>query len=298
MKAITLFEKTSFNNIMYFNMSKLIFVSSPYGHPNPDVVEENYLKVTKFVSQLCSNGQVAISPITYGHTLLKYKKMPSDWEFWKNFCVTLLTKCDEMIVYKMDGWDKSNGVAEEIRVATNLGIKIKYVDMNNTDEYLVPGKSGQRLIDEYNKYGSLTIGVDFDGTLYDYHGTGATYEQVIELLRELNSIGCKIICWTAQKDLSFVETYLNENNIPFDGINTDGIKLGWESRKPFFSALLDDRAGLLQVYNELCEVIKDKRHLEYIRVLNSGLFFEFHSDLTGIWENDCEQWLKIRKFKK
>jgi hypothetical protein len=42
------------------------------------------------------------------------------------------------------------------------------------DEFLVPGKSGQRLINEYSKYGSLTIGFDFDGTVYDYHGTGAT----------------------------------------------------------------------------------------------------------------------------
>ena len=64
-----------------------------------------------------------------------------------------------------------------------------------------------------------------------------------------------MICWTAQKDLPFVETFLNENNIPWDGIITNGIDLGWDSRKPFFSALLDDRAGLLQVYNELANVV-------------------------------------------
>jgi hypothetical protein len=123
------------------------------------------------------------------------------------------------------------------------------------DEYLEPGKSGQRLINEYSKYGSLTIGFDFDGTVYDYHGTGATYEQVIKLLRDLKEIGCKLVCWTAQKDLDFVESFLTENNIPFDGVNTSGIELGWKSRKPFFSALLDDRAGLVQVYNELTDVV-------------------------------------------
>ena len=127
---------------------------------------------------------------------------------------------------------------------------------NNQDEYLVPGKSIERLISEYKKYGSLTIGFDFDGTVFDYHGTGASYEQVRQLLRDLKEIGCKIICWTANNDLEFVNKFLKENNIPFDGINTDGIKLGWDSRKPFFSALLDDRAGLLQVYEELTEVVK------------------------------------------
>ena len=128
------------------------------------------------------------------------------------------------------------------------------------DEYLVPGKSGERLINEYMKYGSLTIGVDFDGTLFDYHGTGASYEQVRQLLRDLKVIGCKLICWTAQSDLEFVEKFLNEHNIPCDGINTDGIKLGWDSRKPFFSALLDDRAGLIQVYEELSDVVYFARH--------------------------------------
>ena len=127
--------------------------------------------------------------------------------------------------------------------------------IRNQDEFLEDGKSGTRLINEYEKYGSLTIGFDFDGTVYDYHGTGATYEQVRQLLRDLKEINCKLICWTAQKDLPFVETFLKENNIPFDGINTDGISLGWESRKPFFSALLDDRAGLIQVYEELRDVV-------------------------------------------
>lgn len=123
------------------------------------------------------------------------------------------------------------------------------------DEFLVEGKSFNRLLNEYQKYGSLVIGVDFDGTLYDYHQTGATYNQVKNLIRDLKSINCKIICWTAQKDHQLVENYLLSNNIPFDGINVDGIDLGWETRKPFFSALLDDRAGLIQVYEDLRSLV-------------------------------------------
>lgn len=123
------------------------------------------------------------------------------------------------------------------------------------DEYLEEGKSRTRLINEYKKYGSLVVGFDFDGTVYDYQQTGASHENVRQLLRDLKEIGCKLICWTAQSDLVFVMNFLNENNIPFDGINTNGIPLNWESRKPFFSALLDDRAGLIQVYEELCDVV-------------------------------------------
>jgi hypothetical protein len=111
--------------------SKLIFISSPYTHGDREVVIENFLKVTRLAAKLCSEGHVAVSPITYGHTLLDYVEMPSDWEFWKNFCLTLLNKCDELIVYKMDGWDKSRGVEEEIMMAESKGIKITYLEYEN-----------------------------------------------------------------------------------------------------------------------------------------------------------------------
>jgi hypothetical protein len=119
------------------------------------------------------------------------------------------------------------------------------------DEYLNHNASFIRLYDEYKKYGSLVIGVDFDGTLYDYHQSGAKYKLVTQLVKDLHELGCKIIIWTANQDLEFVNRYCELHEIPINGINTDGISLGWESRKPFFSALLDDRAGLIQVYQEL-----------------------------------------------
>lgn len=124
------------------------------------------------------------------------------------------------------------------------------------DEYLVKNSSYKRLYEEYKKYGSLVVGFDFDNTVYDYHKTGKSYEMVRQLLRDLESIGCKTICWTAQKDIDFVANFLDKNNIPYNGINSNGIKLDWESRKPFFSTLLDDRAGLLQVYNDLNYLVK------------------------------------------
>lgn len=123
------------------------------------------------------------------------------------------------------------------------------------DEYLRINTSFQRLLSEYKKHGSLCIGFDFDGTVHDYHKKGEKYDFVIKLLRDLKEIGCTLICWTAYRDLKFVEQYLKDNNIPFDGVNIDGIKLPWESRKPFFSALLDDRAGLSQVYTELTMLV-------------------------------------------
>lgn len=124
------------------------------------------------------------------------------------------------------------------------------------DEFLEIDKSYERLLFEYKKYGSLVIGFDFDGTVHDYHKTGATYNQVIKLLRDLKSIGCKLVCWTAYENLDYVNNFLYEHKIPFDGINEGGIALPWSSKKLFFSALLDDRAGLIQVYEDLTRLVK------------------------------------------
>lgn len=128
--------------------------------------------------------------------------------------------------------------------------------MSINDPYLGPDASYDRLYREYKKHGSLCIGFDFDGTVHDFHKTGATYPAMLELLRELKDIGCRLVCWTAHEDLNYVIKYLHDNNIPYDGLNCDGIKLTWYSRKPFFSALLDDRAGLHQVFWELKGLVR------------------------------------------
>lgn len=106
----------------------LIFVSSPYSHEDPKIIEENYEKVAKFVSMLATKGLTAISPIVYGHNLLKYNDMANDWKTWEDFCLTFLHKADELWVYKMPGWNRSRGVAEEIEYAIKMNIPVKYVE--------------------------------------------------------------------------------------------------------------------------------------------------------------------------
>lgn len=127
------------------------------------------------------------------------------------------------------------------------------------DYYLNSENSYNRLIEEYNKYQSLVIAFDFDDTVFDFHQKGRKYECLISLLENLKSINCYLICWTGQENIEFVRNYLIENQIPFDNINENPPFYSSKSRKIYANAILDDRAGLLQTYNELkklCETIK------------------------------------------
>lgn len=124
--------------------------------------------------------------------------------------------------------------------------------MNSPDPYLQPGRSFQRLLDEYRRYGSLVVAFDFDNTVYDFHRQGHIHEQVIKLLRQLHAAGCYLICFTASENPTFVRTFLTEHQIPFHSINENPpFFTGPPASKIYYNALLDDRAGLRQVFDEL-----------------------------------------------
>lgn len=107
---------------------ELIYIASPYTNPDSIIRIQNYLDVTKIAADLVSVGHVAISPITYGHVLAECKEMPTDWEFWMDFCLVLLNKCDKLLVCNtIPGWENSKGVAAEIEFAKQNGIKVEYL---------------------------------------------------------------------------------------------------------------------------------------------------------------------------
>jgi hypothetical protein len=108
---------------------KIIYIGSPYSHPDKDIRIKRFELVSKFAAELVSQGHIAISPITYGHVLLDYKNMPTDFEFWNNFCIGLLKKSDYLYVLKIDGCNESIGLKEEIKFAKENNIKIKYIEI-------------------------------------------------------------------------------------------------------------------------------------------------------------------------
>ena len=119
------------------------------------------------------------------------------------------------------------------------------------------GKCLRRLMDEYEKYGSLVVGFDFDNTIYDTHGLGFDYSEVIELLRECKELGFTLCLYTAEQDeehLKWKIEYCKEQGIAPDYVNESPLLNG--TVKPFFSILLDDRASLETSWMHLKTVVE------------------------------------------
>jgi FMN phosphatase YigB (HAD superfamily) len=139
------------------------------------------------------------------------------------------------------------------------------------DYYLNKENTQKRLFEEY----SLVVAFDFDNTVYDFHQNGWRFENMIQLLQDLKSIGCYLIVFTANEDENFVKNYCQKQTIPFDAINENPPFYQSESRKIYYNVLLDDRAGLAQVYEDLKALVlmikKIKNHEILFRKNNTRI---------------------------
>jgi hypothetical protein len=104
----------------------MIYLASPYSHPDPTVREQRFRAACLAAAQLVSAGHIVFSPIAHGHPIALCG-LPTDWRFWEPFDRHLLARCDEVVVLMLDGWETSVGVREEIRIARELGKPVRYL---------------------------------------------------------------------------------------------------------------------------------------------------------------------------
>ncbi len=123
-----------------------------------------------------------------------------------------------------------------------------------SDPYLKEKNAVERLLKEYRKHPRLIVAVDFDDTVFDYHGGGDNHERVLQLLRECKKHNFYIVVWTASDPSRFDEMklFLSDRGIKIDSINENPIPLPFGNHKKiYYNILLDDRAGLRSAVDTL-----------------------------------------------
>ena len=124
------------------------------------------------------------------------------------------------------------------------------------DKYLSDHNCYNRLMEEYEKYGSLIIALDFDGTINDYHGEGLTFDKVIYLIKECNKLDFNVVIFSANPDTDGIIQRCKELDIKICGVNKNMVPMFDKSGKIYYSILLDDRAGLSSAFIVLAEVVR------------------------------------------
>lgn len=115
-----------------------------------------------------------------------------------------------------------------------------------------------RLRREIEKYGKLTIAVDFDDTLcyYDNDNILPTLEreeneEICDLVRAIDNKAFFIL-WTCRsgKELEDAVAWTNNHDIPIHAIGENPF-IDYGGKKIHANIFLDDRAGLKQAYEAL-----------------------------------------------
>ena len=104
----------------------MIYIASPYSHKDPNVMHNRYEKVKGFTAACMREGLNVYSPIVHGHAIAESHDLPTDWQFWKDQCLSMLRVADRMIVLQMNGYKESVGVRAEIEFCEMAGIPVSY----------------------------------------------------------------------------------------------------------------------------------------------------------------------------
>jgi hypothetical protein len=59
----------------------MIYLCSPYTHPDPAVREARYEAACRTAAHLMRSGKIVFSPIAHSHGIAQYG-LPKDWSFW------------------------------------------------------------------------------------------------------------------------------------------------------------------------------------------------------------------------
>ena len=109
------------------NHSGLTYLASPYSSANPALCTWRFHAVAWYASTMMQKGHLVFSPIAHTHPIAEYG-LPKGWDFWQRYDHHFLDSCTAMIVLKLSGWDKSIGIAEEIKIMLHSGKPIEYHD--------------------------------------------------------------------------------------------------------------------------------------------------------------------------
>lgn len=120
----------------------MIYLASPYSHPDPEVRELRYREVCRCAARLMRAGQHVFSPIAHSHGIAQHG-VPGDWAYWESLDRRFLEMCDEVGVLMLDGCHESKGVQAEIRIARELGRPITHLHPKSDGIHGLSGNSTQ-----------------------------------------------------------------------------------------------------------------------------------------------------------
>lgn len=108
---------------------KYFYLASPYTK-YPYGRRAAHDNICKYTAWLLEHGVFVFSPIVNSHHVCEYvsKENMLSHDFWLNVDFKYIKNSRGLIVVKMEGWQDSFGIGEEIKYANELGLPVIYTN--------------------------------------------------------------------------------------------------------------------------------------------------------------------------
>lgn len=113
----------------------IIYLACPYTDPDPAVRQRRFDVATALAADLIRSGRIVYSPITMTHPIdvvLAGEANTLGSDYWVAFDEAFMDMCSEMIIIRLDGWERSSGIRREIAHFTERKKPIRYIDPPNS----------------------------------------------------------------------------------------------------------------------------------------------------------------------
>lgn len=112
----------------------IIYLACPYTHTSAAIRLRRFNLATLAAAHLIKQGNIVYSPITMTHPIdvvlshsVTEGTLGSD--YWTAFDEAFMDVCAEMVILKIDGWDRSRGIAREAAYFKAQGKLVGYITL-------------------------------------------------------------------------------------------------------------------------------------------------------------------------
>jgi hypothetical protein len=103
------------------------YLGSPYSSTDPVIRNNRYLEACHVTAAMLKQNLIVFSPIVHCHMLAEMYDLPTDFTFWEHYCLGMLRQASEIVVLRLDGWEQSIGLRQEVSYAHANSIPVRSI---------------------------------------------------------------------------------------------------------------------------------------------------------------------------
>jgi hypothetical protein len=116
----TVAHELGYKDLEYLQ-GRYVYLASPYSDPSRIIMKKRFEQICFHAGTLLNVEAIVFCAIAHTHPICVCNELPRGYDYWEKFDRAFVKWCEVFLICGMDGWEKSDGVNREFKLATELG---------------------------------------------------------------------------------------------------------------------------------------------------------------------------------